>query len=509
MSSPNEQLEPTPFELAPHSEPESAPAKPPPNWVLPALGGLALLALLVVFWLPNQVAEDTAEDASEPSVSAEEPAANAPSASKSKTEPVGPEVSPWSDAQAAKLRKEAQDVLQELLDLQFGLEERGAERWADGTYQQALETAKAGDELYRQRQYVEAKASYEQALTQLQAINDSIPSVVDAQLELARSGLEESKIDQVREALDLANLIEPENAAIPGLQQRAEVMEPLLALMTQATESETSGDLAAAVDELEQAVNLDSEHQRAAAELARVSQALLDLQFNDAMSDGYTALDEGRYSQARSAFQQAAKLRPGSSEAGSALQEVAVAQQANRLTDLKRQGDTLEQSEQWQQAVEAYQSALETDSSLLFAVEGLKRSQFRARIDKQFRAAMLQPERLSDVAVAEATEKLLQQAKTITPRGPVLAEQIATLDVLVQQANTLVPVTLRSDGETEVIIYKIARLGKFEQQQLTLRPGNYRVRGSRVGYRDVLHQFTVSHKGEVPAIDVRCTEQIL
>ena len=286
-------------------------------------------------------------------------------------------------------------------------------------------------------------------------------------------------------------------------------MEPLLALMTQARESETSGDLAAAVDELEQAVNLDSEHQRAAAELARVSQALVDLQFNDAMSDGYTALDEGRYSQARSAFQQAAKLRPGSSEAGSALQEVAVAQQANRLTDLKRQGDTLEQSEQWQQAVEAYQSALETDSSLLFAVEGLKRSQFRARIDKQFRAAMLQPERLSDVAVAEATEKLLQQAKTITPRGPVLAEQIATLDVLVQQANTLVPVTLRSDGETEVIIYKIARLGKFEQQQLTLRPGNYRVRGSRVGYRDVLHQFTVSHKGEVPAIDVRCTEQIL
>lgn len=509
MSSPNEQLEPTPFELAPQSEPDTVEAKSPPNWVLPALAGLALLALLVVFWLPAQVDESTSGNTPEPNVTVAEPTADASPASSPRAEPAGPEVSPWSDAQAAKLRKEAQDVLQELLDLQFGLEERGAERWADETYPQALEIAKTGDELYRQRQYVEAKASYQQALAQLQAINDSIPSVVDAQLELARSGLEESKVDQVRDALELATLIEPENAALPNLQQRASVMEPLLALLNQAADSEATGDLGTAVEDLQGAVALDGEHQRAAAELARVSQAQLDMQFNDAMSDGYSALDEGRYSQARNAFQEAAKLRPGSSEAGSALQEVAVAQQANRLTSLKQQGDSLEQSEQWQQAVEAYQSALETDSSLLFAVEGLKRSQFRARIDKQFRGAMLQPERLSDVAVAEATEKLLQQAKTISPRGPVLAEQISTLEVLLQQANTLVPVTLRSDGDTEVIIYKIARLGKFEQQQLTLRPGTYRIRGSRVGYRDVLHTFTVSHSGNVPAIDVRCTEQIL
>ena len=506
MSSHNEQLEPTPFELAPKAEPEQVVAKSPPKWIVPALAGLILLALLVIFWLPDKVAEPDIVEQTETPTSETQATTGARPTSE---EPAGPEVSPWSDAQAAKLRKEAQAALQELLDLQFALDERGVERWAAEAYEQALATAQTGDELYRQREYVPAKAQYEQGLAQLQAINDSIPEVVDEQLELARSGLESSAIPQVELALELATLIEPENADLPPLQQRAAVMQPLLEQMEAAAEQELAGDLAAAVQSLEQAVALDEQHQRATAELARVSQAYQDQQFNDAMSDGYAALDEGQFSKARSAFGRAAKLRPGSSEADSALQEVAVTEQANRLSSLKTKGARLEDSEQWQAAVEAYQSALETDSNLLYAVEGLKRSQFRARLDKQFRAAMLQPERLSDVAVAEATEKLLAQARTISPQGPVLQEQISTLDVLLKQANTLVPVTLSSDGETEVIVYKIARLGKFQQQQLTLRPGTYQVRGSRLGYRDVLHKFTVSHTGNVPPIDVRCTEQIL
>ena len=144
----------------------------------------------------------------------------------------------------------------------------------------------------------------------------------------------------------------------------------------------------------------------------------------------------------------------------------------------------------------------------MFAAEGLERSRARARLARQFQAAIDKPERLSDVAVAEATAKLLQQAKKISPQGPVLQQQIAQLDTLLVQANTLVPVTFRSDAQTEVIIYKIKRLGRFEQQQLTLRPGTYKVRGSRNGYRDVLQNITISHEGTPAPIFIACTEPI-
>jgi tetratricopeptide (TPR) repeat protein len=511
MSDKNEQLEPTPFELAPPPEPAGNTSQTKaPNWVLPALGGLVLLALLVVFWLPAKVA-DTDAGAGDKAAPAGDAVADTPAsaAAPSPTTPASSDASPWSDAQAAKLRKEAQDVLQALLDLQFALDERGAEQWAGDAWAAATAAAQAGDALYRQREYIAAKAEYASGLEQLQAIDAAIPETVDMQLERARAGLEEGLPEQVTAALELVELIEPENAQLPGLQQRASVLAPLMAQLDTAATAESNGDLAGAEGALREATRLDPQHQRAAAELQRVSALHLDQRFNDAMSDGYAALDKGAYSRAREQFRRAASLKAGSAEAGSALQEVDVAEQANRLSTIKRQGTELEGSEQWQAAVDAYEQALKLDTNVLFAREGLKRSQARARLDKQFSTAIDQPERLSDIAVAEATEKLLQQARTISPRGPVLTQQISTIERLLEQYNTLVPVRFRSDGETEVIVYKVARLGRFEETQLTLRPGTYQVRGSRRGYRDILQTFSVSHEGPGPPLTVSCTERIL
>ncbi|MDG2271547.1 MAG: hypothetical protein P8L39_04540, partial [Halioglobus sp.] len=61
MSSHNDPLEPTPFDAVkpapvPNSANRNADVAVPrgtPVWVLPALGGLLLLAVLVIFWLPN------------------------------------------------------------------------------------------------------------------------------------------------------------------------------------------------------------------------------------------------------------------------------------------------------------------------------------------------------------------------------------------------------------------------------------------------------------------------
>jgi hypothetical protein len=158
--------------------------------------------------------------------------------------------------------------------------------------------------------------------------------------------------------------------------------------------------------------------------------------------------------------------------------------------------------------VEAYEKAREIDANVLFAADGLDRSGGRARLDKQFRAAIKEPERLSDQQVARTTEAMLEQARKIQPRGPVLADQITQLERLLALANTPIAVTLLSDMETEVILYKVARLGRFQEQRLELRPGKYTAVGQRLGYRDVRQEFTVSHESGVAPVTVACTEPI-
>jgi len=518
MSSHNEQVEPTPFEAVqptPVEPPGPGPGRTPegtPRWVLPALGGLLLLAALVIFWLPERVVtpeSPPADQAAADSTAAEGDTGQA--AAKATTggaKPAAPDVSPWSDAQLAKLRKEAQDVLEDLLAIQDELEQRGVRQWAPEQFAAVAATATAGDELYRSREYAEAKARYQEGLEQLQALQAGIPAELARQLALAGASLEQGDLEAATAALDLAEAIDPGNAEAAALRQRVTVLPQLLALLDAAAAAEAGGDLAAAIEQLKQAVALDPAHQRSSAELARVSAAYVEQQFNEAMSEGYSALDDNRFDAARKSFRRAAGLQPGSSEAASALQEVETAATAWRLASLQDKGSADEQAEQWQQAVEAYEQAQKIDPNVLFAREGLARSRDRARLDKQFRAAIEQPGRLSDVAVAEATAKLLALARSITPRGPVLDKQIGELDRLLQQANTPVTVTLRSDQLTEVVVYKVAKLGQFDQRRLELRPGTYVAVGSRIGYRDVRLEFTVDPDAPSPVFTIACTEAI-
>ncbi len=511
MSSQNEPVKPTAFSLA---DPQPAPvaatpvASGAPKWVLPTLAGLLVFALVVVFWLPSRIDGASPTLAETGEISAAKPSDRASDANtvKNRTEPE--QASPWSDAQQAKLRKEAQNVLAILLDAQFELQELGVEQWAAEAFTAAKNLAAQGDLQYRERQFIQARASYEQALTAMETLTESAPLTLQKNLELARQAIEKGDREGALAALAIATYIDPASAILAALNVRVDALAQLLPLLSRALDMEQSGDLAGAQSALQQATVVDPQHLKARAELARVSAAHTLARFNRAMSEGYSALGEGQFSKARSAFQQAEKLSPGSAETSSAAQDLEMAETAWRLAKLQNSGQQHEAGERWQQAVETFEKALAIDQNLLFAQQGLKRSRTRAQLDKQFRSAIDKPQRLSDKAVAQSTAQLMRQAASISPRGPILEEQLATLGTLLKQAGAQIQLTLRSDGQTEVTLRKVSRLGQFHQKVLTVRPGTYTVIGSRNGYRDIRRSFTLNHDSVAFELNIICTEEI-
>ncbi|MEM1111462.1 MAG: hypothetical protein AAGI11_06100 [Pseudomonadota bacterium] len=515
MSSSHDPITPTQFDAADPTPAGPEPSQPAakdstrPSWVLPGLAGLAVLAALVVFVLPSLVAPGdpaATEPAPIQADAGDRPAARPATPAE---DAAGPEeASPWQDAQAAKLRKEAQDVLQALLEIQFDLEERGVNQWGEEAFAAATALAQQGDEQYKARDFVSARESYEQGLAAMEALQAALPGAVDAELARATQALEEVEPETLASALDLLDVMEPENPGLPALRQRQQQLPALAAALESAASAEAANDLAAAEQALVTATGIDPAHQRSAAELARISAAYLEQRFNAAMSEGYAALDAGQLSDARRSFQAAAKLRPGSSEARAALTEVDAASTASRLASLQRSGERQEQAEDWTAAVSSYQQALKLDANVLYAVEGMQRAQPRAALDAALQQVLEKPERLSEIGVAQDTAQLLARAQAVSPRGPALSQQISTLERLLEKANTPIRVTLRSDEETEVIVLKVARLGLFEQKSLNLRPGTYTALGTRNGYYDVRVSFDVSHDSAPPNVQIACTEPI-
>lgn len=514
MSDHNKKVEPVRFEpaadqVAPQARESRAQETPsgsgaPEKWVVPALGGLIVLALLVFFWLPGQVSTDRSPDAGDQANAAQVSANTGGSRPKPTTE----EASPWSDAQVARERKAAQDILAELLEIQFALEEIGVEQWAPEDFAAAQALATTADEQYRKQEFATARETYEQALDAMRALQDSVDQVFQRQLEAGLGALRSDQAGPAVAALELAILIKPDNPEALAALERARNLEPLLELLAQANAARADGELESAIDLLKQAVALDPEHPGAAAQLAGVERDLAKRNFNRAMTAGYKALDEGYFDEAERQFKAAQAILPAATEPQGALVETRTARTQAQIAAWRQRAESAETREDWSKATAAYQEVLNIDSTVVFARGGLARSKTRAQLDQRLRQALENPNRLGNDSVYENTLALYQQALALEGKGPILREQLARLDELLQKARIPIPVLLQSDEQTDVTVYKVAHIGTFRRHQLELKPGVYTAVGVRQGFRDVRKKFTVDHDQQSLVVEIACTEPI-
>jgi len=518
MSDQNKKVEPLRFDPAPASTPAAKPDEPRKlassdaagtnaKWVVPALIALVVIAGLVFFWLPRQVDPGAVAlnppsppDAARPTSATGEQGSSSRSAEQR---------SPYSDAQLARQRKAAQDILEQLLEVQFALEELGVEQWAPEAFSAAQQKAETADSQYREQAFLEAAETYQAALEDMQALQAQSEDVFQTQLEAGLAALRSDQAQAAQDALELATLIKPDDPDAQAALARAKTLEPVLALMQQASDASTQGDLNAAISALEEALALDPEHPGAKAQLAATRRDLARRNFNRAMSAGYSALDAGDYSDAERQFKAAQAILPAATEPGTALAETRIARTQAQIEAWRRRAADAEASEDWERALTAYKEILDIDRSVVVARSGLLRSKSRAQLDERLQAALASPDRLSNDAVYRDTEVLYQQALAVESKGPRLREQLTALDKLLREAAVPVPVLLESDEETEVTVLKVAKLGTFRRKQLSLKPGLYTAVGVRRGYRDVRTQFRVKPGEEtMNVVQVMCTEPI-
>lgn len=151
---------------------------------------------------------------------------------------------------------------------------------------------------------------------------------------------------------------------------------------------------------------------------------------------------------------------------------------------------------------------LEIDTNGQQAAQGRRRAEELAALYDRLAFHLGQPDRLSDGTALREAESLLARARDVASPGAELRRRIDRLGALVADYGQPVLAELRSDAATEVTIFRVGRLGRFESRQLELRPGSYTVLGSRPGYRDVRLQLIIE-PGQAPApLDVRCEETL-
>ncbi len=469
-------------------------------WLM--LGVLSLLALAVIFVLPGVVQEyelpfTPRADVAEVSLPVAATAVN--------SNPI----SPFEEAQRALQRKEAQDVLASLLTRQAELQSLNVEDWAAEEYRAALEFARLGDEAYRTQEFSQAAEQYRSSDAALQTLQNGLPRIFADVMAEGTAALEAGEAALASEKFSQALTMRPQDSDAQLGAQRASTLDQVEALLRDAESLAARADYEAAEGRLREAVTLDQYHDSARTMLAEVRTQISENAFARVMSEGFAALQAGNSETAIAAFERALAMRPGSQQAQEAITQTRGQLAVNQITGHQNTARALEAEERWEAAVAEYDGALAIDANLIFAIEGKDYAQKRLQLDRLLQSAIEQPGRLSDAAVHEQAVQVYYTGLQLESQGPRLQQQLGELETLLAQAQVPVDVQIVSDNVTEVTLYQVGVLGRFESQVLSLKPGQYVAVGTRPGYRDVRTEFEVCFDGRSAPVTIACTEEVV
>jgi tetratricopeptide (TPR) repeat protein len=292
-----------------------------------------------------------------------------------------------------------------------------------------------------------------------------------------------------------------------GIQDR-QVPDEVLSLMARGQQHERKEEFSLAEEAYRRAYQIDDQYEEAAIAVQRVADRISEEAYRKALAAGMAALKKKDYPAASRHLSRAKSLKPNAPDTSAALAKLDQAVRRDRIEGLKQTGKRAEKAENWQVAEESYASILALDPENPFGRQGVDRARQQMSVLADLQFFMDQPDSLLKKSNLDKALATLREAGSLEPRGPKLKERLALFEQLVAEAQTPVRVTILSDNLTQVDVYRIGRLGRFNEKTLDLKPGVYTVLGHREGYQDVRRDIVVRPAQQNQRVTVICKVKV-
>jgi tetratricopeptide (TPR) repeat protein len=382
--------------------------------------------------------------------------------------------------------------------LQAQLTHYGADQWDGPAFRQIEALAEEADRLWQSRTYPQAQAAYAQGIDRIESLLTQLPVIVETSLQAGRQALADGNLPAAKQQFQTVLKIEPASAAARAGLETVALAQKRAALIAAAQAHVAVDRPGLALAAYQEALALDPDDRAVQKAIQALQDQLLAADIRNRLQKGWALVDQGDYEGARSVFQGILVANPDHTEARDALGQVDALIRQQRLQKIAQLAAKAEADEQWDEALSLHQKALAIDPHLQFALEGQVRARQQRQIAQRMAFYLKDPTLLENDKHLANAQQLLQQARSLTPRGNRLQADLTGLQKAVTLAQTPVEVVLASDQLTEVAVYRIGRLGRFESHTLQLRPGTYTVVGSRDGFQDVRQTLRVEAGQEGP-----------
>ncbi|MBW1895460.1 MAG: hypothetical protein JRI47_00225 [Deltaproteobacteria bacterium] len=418
---------------------------------------------------------------------------------------------PAETVDPAELAFEKENAEQKLADFTLArneLERRGASEWGGDLYAEMIQISQEADASLIDKDYVTAFEKYSLATARANELAGQIEVVFRQMMEKGRIALDEGDGEGARKGFRLALMIDPENESAQHGLERAQKVEAVTQLIEAGKRHEENGNFSFAHADYREAMQIDPESEEAQEGFGRVKDQIKNEEFQQLISEGLAAYHKNDFQLARNKLLKAKSFKPESKEVSHALAQVDQGIRSAKISGLKKRALRAEKKEAWKEALESYLAVLKIDKTVQFAVQGKERSLGQIQIDKRVGFFLQNPSVLDSDRQLDNAVLLVREVEIIEPKGPRRTAELEQLRQLVTSAQTPVKLIIESDNLTEVVIYRIGKLGRFDVQELDLRPGTYTVVGERDGYKDIRHEIVIKPGKDPLRISIKCEVEI-
>lgn len=465
--------------------------------IIAVVATVAVVAIAIYFLAPSAPAP---RDAIEPSF-----ASPTQSASDPATAETG--LAPFAASQQQIARQRAQASLTRFVEGQLRLEnEMQVAAWGAEELSTAQDRAKSGDLAFAAEQFDTALIEYAAAADLIEEVLALGEQLFTQHTADALAAIDQLQVEPARGALAAAKTIKPEAPQVAQLSARVATLPEVIGLLRTAKNHELAERYNDARATYLKAQQLDPDLPQTPDLLANVDRQIHASAIAASISAGFAALDANRFQQARSSFQEALRLDPNNPVALGGLEQVAQDNDLSVIAAHRRSAEQALADEDWQTAVGSYGDILQLDANIQFAVNGQREAKAHDRAERLLKTIASAPEKLSAQALFLDAQALVQSADALEHRGPRLNALLSEAKRLLELYRYPVEVVLRSDNATDIVMSNLGRLGFFDEKIVSLRPGQYTIRGSQHGCRDLY--LSIEVLPGIEPLDLSCPEPL-
>ena len=414
---------------------------------------------------------------------------------------------PFSSLSLSQAKEAAQSELGRFVELQIQLEDEfNVQAWGNQSILASKDQALIGDSYFIQDDFEQAIGAYKKAANQLAELLSGAKTEFAKHIELATEHVLDLDNQAAELELAAAKIIKPQDSDLLALTQRSAQLPQIKDLLLQARNLELTEKYSQALSVYANVEQLDAlipnlEKNIAAAQKAQEKQTIRKL-----LGQGFRYLEQKDFDKARERFNKTLQTDPANEIASAGLEQVSQRHDVAIILGNEQVAQNYLADEQWSEAITAYEAILDLDDNIQLAKNGKQLALSHARAEKVLTRISAEPSKLSNANLFAQANDLLGEAKTLKYRGARLNRLIDSVSETLALYRDPVLVTLLSDNFTEIVLSNIGRLGTFQSKVLSLRPGEYTIRGSASGCRDIF--LTVTVLPGIAPIEVLCMKTI-